>query len=242
MRVYAPLLFLAIGAALAWMYFFLDRPHLATYPEPSTRIPHVYNGTSSIASIDLLVVYFVPKDMASVTQDEWRPAVKKAVDNLVAFHTVEFAKRSTIAPYIYETPIIGEDSSDTYDTNDTNKGNPAALRSIGDELTERLERGDLQSLRSHFKEMPDIYVVYEGVGSSGSPGGASLINRKFLTDPQYASYGTSYFVHEFYHTIGVPDGYNDLDQSLTSDIMGLGRRTPLEINFLSDDTLQKLGI
>ena len=243
MKAYSLIVFAAILGALLWTNAFLGVPQLARYSSISHHEPHIYDGTSTIANIDLLVVYFVPKDRVATSSDIWIPSVQSAIDDLVTFHAVQFQHKSLLHVRLETQAITGERSSLEYDTNDTNRGNPSALRSIGDELVERLSVGDLKSLlKTYSGTMPRLFVVYEGVGSSGSPGGAALINRKFLTDSEYAYYGHSYFAHEFYHTIGIPDGFNDADQSFTPDIMGLGRRRTLRVNFVAPETLRHCGL
>ena len=244
MKAYGVVIFLAIGAFFAWMDFWLDVPKLESYPvAPISISPHEYQGTKSISSLDLLVLYFVPKDRAPVDDEIWKTAVGDAVRKLKAFHDVQLQHRSTLNVAVRQTPVIGRQDGKAYDTDDTNEGNPAGLRAIGEEIDKRmLDGGDLRDALSQFNgRKPIFYIVYEGVGSSGSPGGAALINRRFLTDTTTIAYGGSYFVHEFYHTIGVPDGYDSEDRSFESDIMGLGRRRPLDVNFLSATTLTSLG-
>ena len=244
MKAYGVAVLLAIGGFFAWMYLWLDVPKLESYAGAAVSVsPHMYQGTTSISSLDLLVLYFVPKDKTPVDDLVWKTAINDAVRKLKAFHDVQLQHRSTINVVVRNTPVSGLKESGSYDTEDTNEGNPKGLRSTGDELDARLAvGGDLREELSQFNgRTPILYVVYEGVGSSGSSGGAALINRRFLTDTTTISYGSSYFVHEFYHTIGVPDGYDADDRSFESDVMGLGRRRPLDVNYLSATTLKSLG-
>jgi hypothetical protein len=210
--------------------------------------PHYYERPQqSIANLDLLVIYFVPKDKKPAPKPAWQEAISQAVAGLHAFHTLQLQGSSAIVSYVSQEPVRGASSTIEYDTNRTDDGNPAGLRSISRELAARLTTGDLHEMLDRFNgSMPIIYVVYQGVGASGMEG-AALLNIRFLTDPQYATYGTSLFTHEFYHTVGVPDGYaigNDLhsDYPTTGDLMGLGRRRPLERNYLQQETLAGLGI
>jgi hypothetical protein len=244
MKAYAAGVLLAILGFFAWMYLWLDAPKLETYPAaPVSVTPHVYQGERSISSLDLLVVYFVPSDREAVEDEIWKTSVADAVRKLKEFHDVQLQHRSTLNVVIRDALVTGEKTGKEYDTDDTNEGNPAGLRAISEELELRLSPGgDLHSELANFNgRRPIVYIVYEGVGSSGSPDGSALINRRFLTDTMSIAYGTSHFVHEFYHTIGVPDAYDSEDISFESDIMGLGRRRPLEVNYLSAATLKSLG-
>lgn len=120
---------------------------------------------------------------------------------------------------------------------------------------------------------PVMLIMYEGVGAAGgviheseletvgeiaealglpeeiifrvnvdSAGGFFLVNRDFLSEA-FAPAGVTILAHEFYHTIGVPDGYDEESAvAETSDIMGLGRFKPLEKTYLKEDTLRQLGL
>lgn len=120
---------------------------------------------------------------------------------------------------------------------------------------------------------PVLFIMYEGVGASGgviyeselesvsdiarevglpesvifkvnveSTDGFFLVNREFLAGT-HGPAGTSVFAHEFYHTIGVSDGYDEETAvAQTPDIMGLGRTKPLDKTYLSNETLSHLGL
>jgi len=119
---------------------------------------------------------------------------------------------------------------------------------------------------------PALFVMYEGVGASGgviheselesvpeiarelglpesvifevdikSVDGFFLVNREFLAG-SHGPAGASVFVHEFYHTIGIPDGYDEETAvSYTADIMGIGRTKPLDKTYVSKEILKNLG-
>ncbi|MEK7561141.1 MAG: hypothetical protein AAB539_04275 [Patescibacteria group bacterium] len=118
-----------------------------------------------------------------------------------------------------------------------------------------------------------LFILYEGVGASGgiiyesgeksvegiaaetglSPDvifivgvknadGFFLLNREFLMG-SYADIGGSLLAHEFYHTLGLPDGYTGTEATpTTSDIMGLGRMRPIERAYIGRETLENLGL
>lgn len=73
--------------------------------------------------------------------------------------------------------------------------------------------------------------------------GFFLLSRSFLSEAEYRSFGASLLAHEFYHTLGVPDGYDAEDETPTTvDIMGLGRFRPIEKTYLQRKTLRALGL
>jgi len=88
---------------------------------------------------------------------------------------------------------------------------------------------------------PVLYILYEGVGASGTDG-VALLSRQFLSDPQYADQNNSFFAHEFYHTVGIPDAYGENSHAYSSDLMGLGRFLPLAHTYLDRATLKELGL
>lgn len=73
--------------------------------------------------------------------------------------------------------------------------------------------------------------------------GFFLLSRLFLTDQQYADFGATLFAHEFYHTLGIPDAYENFpkDKPVSQDIMGLGRERPINKTYISRSTLKDLG-
>ncbi len=73
--------------------------------------------------------------------------------------------------------------------------------------------------------------------------GFFLLNRDFLTNEKYRSYGATLMYHEFAHTLGLPDGYDVLTNAVwTSDIMGGGRYDPIGTAYLDQKSLHGLGI
>ncbi len=76
-----------------------------------------------------------------------------------------------------------------------------------------------------------------------------LLNREYMTQTQNADIGTTLLIHEFYHTLGVPDGYKEEEKngvltalSTSNDIMGLGRTRPIGSTYLSKEVLNGLGL
>ena len=166
---------------------------------------------------------------------------------LAGFHRVQLRGLSLLTFDIYPEIIVGEQENLTYDTDVTQDGNPAALRAISQELERRVftPAGDLYKddfARAKPGAYRVLYIIYEGVGASGSEN-AAILSRSFLNDPQYAYQGPTYFAHEFYHTLGLPDAYR-IPQAIPSDddIMGFGRERPLEQSYISEDHLKGLGL
>lgn len=88
--------------------------------------------------------------------------------------------------------------------------------------------------------VPESVVFLVNIRSSD---GFFLLSRAFLSEPEYRPFGASLLAHEFYHTLGVPDGY-DVENEIpkTADIMGLGRFRPIEKTYLQRETLRALGL
>lgn len=72
--------------------------------------------------------------------------------------------------------------------------------------------------------------------------GFFLLSRAFLVDPQYRAFGASLFYHEFAHTFGLADQYNEFDQPSSYDIMGSGRKQPLEATYIGRVFLKEMGV
>ena len=75
-----------------------------------------------------------------------------------------------------------------------------------------------------------------------SVNGLLLVNREYLSGERGPN-GDSIFAHEFYHTLGAPDGYaHESGIAGTSDLMGLGRMRPLAHTYLDKETLKSFGL
>ena len=73
--------------------------------------------------------------------------------------------------------------------------------------------------------------------------GFFILNREFLTREEYVYAGDSILYHEFAHTFGLADSYNEeTNQPIFMDIMGGGRNDPLKIAYIEKATLRDLGI
>ncbi len=244
---YTILIFIFITVTLSLIYFKIGQPTIYLESKFSIPSPHLYNDTKqSIKKIHLVAVYFVPKNKQPVSEMLWKNSLEEVIAKLRLFHAVAFRDRSKISYSIYPRVVIGEKDNLIYDTNVTDQGNPEALRNVQAELETRLltKGGDLYdiSVMGDEKDYTALYILYEGVGAAGASKTA-LLNRKFLTEIEYQSIGSTLFAHEFYHTLDIPDQYQITDNVSTSnDIMGLGRFQPLEYTFLDNETLAKLGL
>lgn len=76
-----------------------------------------------------------------------------------------------------------------------------------------------------------------------SADGFFILSRSYLTDPEYRLNGATHFYHEFAHTFGLPDGY-DLKTGVSStfDIMGEGRKKPIDIMYLDRKFTRAMGL
>lgn len=73
--------------------------------------------------------------------------------------------------------------------------------------------------------------------------GFFLLSRTFLADPEYRAFGASLFAHEFYHTLGIPDAYDqNTGKPESADIMGLGRYRPIEKTYVRREVVRALGL
>ena len=239
-------LILAVGI-IGVTYVLLRNPSRGERPVLINPQPHFYdNPQQPIKAIRIRAVYFVPRDREIWSAGNWREIFESKLDALVQFHDFQFRGRSGIVYEVYDQPVIGQFDHILYDSDTTQFGNPNALRSAAVELESRLlnSEGDLydsQYATSVPGEYDLLYIMYEGVGASGSDN-VAFISRVFLTEKEYESHGASFFAHEFYHTLGVPEGYEIPSSiSLTNDVMGYGRYRPLERTHLSAETLSHMG-
>ncbi|MDP3770549.1 MAG: hypothetical protein U1A25_01155 [Candidatus Sungbacteria bacterium] len=236
-----------IAAGLAGIYV-IGLSNVYREVPVAAQIPHVYdNSAQSIEDINIVAFYVVPKNKVAVQIDNWKEILQENLEKLQAFHNAQFKSASHIRVFIYPEPVIGRKDNLAYDTDITQHGNPSALLEISQELKERafdsagdLYKTDLASFVA--KGWHVSYILYEGVGAAGTEH-AAIMSRTFFTDPQYRIRGTSYMVHEFYHTIGIPDGYNLVTAvPTTDDIMGLGRERAIEYTYLAGSTLKSMGL
>lgn len=81
-----------------------------------------------------------------------------------------------------------------------------------------------------------VYVV-----NIKSADGFFILNRQYLSDPPLSAFGASILYHEFAHTIGLPDLFDENNAVFSNDIMGSGREKPLENTYILEDFLKEMG-
>ncbi len=72
--------------------------------------------------------------------------------------------------------------------------------------------------------------------------GFFLLNHEFLRTKEFSVYGATFLYHEFAHAYGLPDRGESGEIKQDNDIMGLGRRDPIETTFIGSDILKDLGV
>lgn len=88
--------------------------------------------------------------------------------------------------------------------------------------------------------LPESVIFKVGVKAVD---GFFLLSRTFLADPEYRAFGASLLAHEFYHTLGIPDAYDqDTGKPESADIMGLGRYRPIEKTYVRREVVRALGL
>ena len=248
---YFTLLFIGIAAVLAFLYFRVGVPDIYANQNSIKVSAHIYDKPDlSIKKINLIAVYFVPKDRQELQITDWQERLDNSLSRLTAFHRLETSGNSVINYVIYPQPMIGLELGQNYDTENTNYGNPHALIAVGRELEARLlsPDGDLWSPEIaapvYKNSYRSVIVLYEGTGASGAVGEPmALLSRLYLTRPEYQTYGTTLLAHEFYHTLGLPEGYEvPSEDPITSDIMGAGRLKSIERTYINADALDRLGL
>ncbi|MBI4812689.1 hypothetical protein HY798_04650 [Candidatus Falkowbacteria bacterium] len=241
--------FIVLAGVCAGGYFvFIRRGDDLVEGLPSSSAVHYYkNSTLSLSKIRIKAVYFVPNDKGGDIFSQWQSALPQTLEDIVRFHKVIFKDLSQVSFDIYPQPIIGREDSSFYDTETTGRGNPAALRNVYRELEARLLTygGDLfdeSFVGSASGEYIVYCVLYEGVGASASEN-VIFLSSSYLTNERYQESGATIFYHEFAHTLGIPDHYDEQDgKSSSLDIMGFGLVRPLAFNYLDEEILEEMGL
>lgn len=241
-------LLLLIGASLAFLYFRVGV--LPIYKEEVQAKGAMYyydTPGQTIENVALGVFYFVPKNKTAFVKNNWKAIVEGHLEKLRAFHEFQFRGKSSLEFIIYPEPIIGLQESSEYDTTVPLHGDTATLIKVEKELNDRIftKSGDLFN-KEFLKADRDSYlvsmIIYEGIGSGGK-NSAALISSSFLTRNEHQPIGTTFLTHEFYHTLGIPEGYDiPTNTPLGDDIMGLGRTKPLEATYISEGSLRRMGM
>jgi len=248
MTRYLALTLILISGALFYMYFGIGVPKIYHETSPPPTEPHFYrNPKISIAKVDILAFYFVPKNRVDSSLKNWQEILERNLKKLREFHSLQLQEKSRLVYRLYPKLVIGKEDNFAYDTDITQHGNPEGLRRVARELDARVfeKSGDIYDaglIKTDSDSYQVLVIMYEGVGASGSDN-VTFISSKFLTNEDYSDVSSSLFAHEFYHTLGLPDGY-DLDSGIpiTRDLMGSGRNKPLEKTYLESEFLKELGL
>lgn len=227
---------LLIFGALFGMYWWAGAP-LSPREEFSAKAsPHHFERADiDIALVSVKALYFVPANKRDAIRADWSELLRKNLERLQEFHALQSAGRSVLRFEIDPNPIIGREASTFYDTDVTQHGNPEALRRISKELE---EGGYFSGASGGYRV---FLILYEGVGASGSEN-VALVSSAFLALPEYGAVATTILAHEFYHTLGIPDGYDlTTARAHSNDIMGEGRARPIEKTFISSETRARMG-
>lgn len=225
------------------MYFWIGVPTIYEEDFVSGTPHRLGDPNRSISHIQIRAFYFVPQDRQNDLLIQWPAVLEEHLKELQEFHALQFQNKSALAYRIYPEAVIGDEPGLFYDTEVTQHGNPEALRRIVAELERRfpeIRQGEGTSVEKGVYDV--IVILYEGVGASGGDN-AALLSRTFFSDPQYKDVASTLLTHEFYHTLGIPDGYEpETAIPTTFDIMGLGRSRSLLRAYFDRKTLKEMGI
>lgn len=237
-----------IGAALVFLIMFVGLTDVAPLAVTLPPRPHLYaNWAESIADIQVTAVYFAPRDITPVLDGTWQDLLEQELSRLQEFHTVQFRGFSRITYAVHPSPIVGREAHAAYDIDILHHNDQQVLRPIAEEVSVLL--GLELNVGPPYNV---LLVLYEGAGAGGS-NHMSLISRNFFERPDTREVAGTFLAHEFYHALGVPDGYrivpkvfpdgSEVDTELlqTWDIMGRVR-IPLEETYLSPATLTAMGL
>lgn len=237
-------LIIVIGAVI---YSFKNqRPDQKKIIIPAQSVHYFKDPSLSLDKISLKIIYFIPKDRSASINQSWKELIEPAVKDLQSFHKIQFDNRSVINYEIFPDPVIGLLEAIDYDTQDTNRGNPYALSAITDELQNRFfdPAGDFYKgnfAKTESEDFSVIYIIYQGVGASGIQGSA-LLSLSYFINAEFSGYKESLFYHEFAHTLGMPDRFDEESHIYTSfDILGNGKIRPLANAYIDFETKKEMG-
>lgn len=248
MLKYFIILFVIILGALAWMYYLGSINNVYRQDAMPIFSAHRFNDPShSIEHIEIKALYVVPKDHQDKIISDWQPVIRKHLQELGAFHELQLRGRSSMTFDIYPEIVIARQDHRVYEADMGFYSNPVTLSTITREIEKRVlsSAGDLYQADfalSATGSYRSLYIIYEGAGASANDH-VALLSRSFLTDSNYMHKSQTYFAHEFYHTLGLPDAH-DLASSLllTDDIMGFGRERPLDQAYIAHESIKGFGL
>ncbi|TSC78938.1 MAG: hypothetical protein G01um101429_614 [Parcubacteria group bacterium Gr01-1014_29] len=248
MRIYVIAIIGFIGAALVFLIMFVGSSDVSPPPALTVPQPHAYdNPVELTADIQVTAVYFVPQGATPVPTEVWHTLLERELARLQKFHDVQFRGSSRVTYTIHPQAVVGRETHAAYDINLLQHNDPQVLRPVAEEILDGLKIS--LDTASPYKI---LLVLYEGVGAGGSKH-VALLSRIFFERSDTRDVASTFFAHEFYHALGVPDGYRtakkvfpdglevDVELIQSRDIMGRVR-VPLEEAYLSPETLTALGI
>ncbi len=251
--------------AVSGIVFVLNRPKILEERRKQTA-HHGQISEISLREVHIDAYYFVPKDQVERLDPKWKENIDKALKNSKSFYEYQTANALGIDYSIFPKPIIGREESSYYNGKDTSNGNPSALLAIKAEIETR-QKYDADFGSSGFPGNSGTYraiaLIYEGVGAASmllvdkkpTQGKIShvvaveknelpafLVSNFFLNSTSYKDYGETIFAHELGHILGLSDAYDLGSESVTDDIMGMGRFRPLSLTYLTAEHLRQLGV
>ena len=241
--------FLFVLVALAGFYVLSVSQPTSGPASIGARSPHLYGSPeTSIKEISLVVIYLVPANKKPFLG--WEAYVKSRIADLEQFHESQFLGLSHLTTTYISSPVFGSKESTAYEIDAAHHTDATALEPVQEELAR------LNAAAAVPAAPPGAYraylVILEGAGAAGS-GDMAVISRSYLTDPINGSFASTMLAHEFYHTLGIPDGYDtsshvyqdnqkDVVAVLTSDDI-MGRvRVPLVYAYLDQGTKTAMGL
>jgi hypothetical protein len=100
---------------------------------------------------------------------------------------------------------------------------------------------DLESAREIAKKLgvPEDIVYVVRIDSAD---GFFILNKQYISGMELKNYGPSILYHEFAHTIGLPDLFDENNSPSSNDVMGSGREKQIENTYLGGEQLKAMGV
>src|SRR5882724_5368342 len=165
-------LIVVVAAVLLLFYRFIGVAPVATF-SVGTPIPHYYDRPAiPIAHIDVLVLYFVPKDRVQTADPNWRNLLTKPLEEITAFHDLELQGKSKLTFTYLPEIVVGQEKGSFYEVPSVTHTDPLSIAPVVDELSTRLlsPTGDLWQYEKEYKKTDArrVYIIlFEGEGAAG---------------------------------------------------------------------------